>query len=103
MPCIAKIMAIRERRGRDTHPCTVALTVIGFRRVGVDPAAHISEKLRKKMEKTPNFTNFQTPKLINIGMVPVREGTTREGIFQLVFSEQNFPEITAHLDGAQRR
>ena len=27
----------------------------------------------------------------------VREGTTREGIFQLVFSEQEFPEITARL------
>ena len=33
----------------------------------------------------------------NAGTMTVREGTTRAGIFQLIFSEQQFPEITARL------
>ncbi len=47
------------------------------------------EKVLKTLEDTFN----------NAGTMWVREGTTREGIFQLVFSEQAFPEITARLEG----
>ena len=45
------------------------------------------EKVLKTLEDTFN----------NAGTMTVREGTTRAGIFQLVFSEQQFPEITARL------
>ena len=45
------------------------------------------EKVLKTLEDTFN----------NAGTMTVREGTTREGIFQLIFSEQEFPEITARL------
>ena len=46
------------------------------------------EKVLKTLEDTFN----------NAGTMTVREGTTRAGIFQLVFSEQQFPEITARLE-----
>ena len=47
------------------------------------------EKVLKTLEDTFNAA----------GTMRVREGTTREGIFQLVFSEREFPEITARLEG----
>ena len=46
------------------------------------------EKVLKTLEDTFN----------NTGTMCIREGTTREGIFQLVFSEQEFPEITERLE-----
>ena len=45
------------------------------------------EKVLKTLEDTFN----------NAGTMCIREGTTAEGIFQLVFSEQEFPEITVRL------
>ena len=45
------------------------------------------EKVLKTLEDTFN----------NTGIMRVRQGTTREGIFQFVFSEQQFPEIGARL------
>ena len=46
------------------------------------------EKVLKTLEDTFN----------NAGTMTVREGTTRQGIFQLIFSEQQFPAITARLE-----
>ena len=47
------------------------------------------EKVLKTLEEAFN----------SAGTMRVRDGTTREGIFQLVFNEQQFPEIGAKLQG----
>ena len=53
-----------------------------------NPDTEYKEKVLKTLEDTFN----------NAGTLRIREGTTREGIFQLVFSERDFPEITARLE-----
>ena len=49
------------------------------------------EKVLKTLEEAFN----------SAGTMRVRDGTTREGIFQLVFNEQQFPEIGAKLKGRE--
>ena len=56
--------------------------------LGGNPDTEYKKKVLKTLEDTFNDT----------GTMRICEGTTREGIFQLVFSEQEFPEITARLD-----
>ena len=51
---------------------------------------------RKKLERGEIRFDLETHN--NAGTMTVREGITRAGIFQLVFSEQQFPEITARLE-----
>ncbi len=46
------------------------------------------QKVLKTLEEAFNATND----------TKMREGTTRTGIFQLVFSDQEFPEISAQLN-----
>ena len=53
-----------------------------------NPDTEYKEKVLKTLEDTLN----------NAGTMRVRQGATREGIFQLVFSEQQFPEISARLE-----
>ena len=55
---------------------------------GGNPDTEYKKKILKTLEDTFN----------NTGTMRIREGATREGIFQLVFSEQEFPEITARLE-----
>ena len=50
-----------------------------------------TEYKKKVLETLENTFN-------DAGTMRVHEGETREGIFQLVFSEQEFPEITVRLD-----
>ena len=56
--------------------------------LGGNPDTEYKKKVLKTLEDTFN----------NTGTMRICEGTTREGIFQLVFSEQEFPEITARLE-----
>ena len=54
-----------------------------------NPDTEYKEKVLKTLEETFN----------NAGTMRVHDGTTREGIFQLVFSEEKFPEIGAKING----
>ena len=56
--------------------------------LGGNPDTEYKKKVLKTLENTFN----------NTGTMRICEGTTREGIFQLVFNEQEFPEITARLE-----
>ena len=56
--------------------------------LGGNPDTEYKKKVLKTLEDTFN----------NTGTMRICEGTTREGIFQLVFSEQEFPEVTARLE-----
>ena len=56
--------------------------------LGGNSDTEYKKKVLKTLEDTFN----------NTGTMRICEGTTREGIFQLVFSEQEFPEITVRLD-----
>ena len=54
-----------------------------------NPDTEYKEKVLKTLEETFN----------SAGTMRVHDGTTREGIFQLVFSEEKFPEIGAKING----
>ena len=87
------------KQGR-IYPDFVAMTreIVGVTRVlifetkGEHLGGSLDTEYKKKVLKTLEDT------FNNAGTMWVREGTTREGIFQLVFSEQEFPEITARLE-----
>ena len=74
----------REERG--------GTRVLIFETKGNHLGGNLDTEYKKKVLKTLEDT-FNAA-----GTMRVREGTTRDGIFQLVFSEQEFPEITARLD-----
>ena len=88
------------KQGR-IYPDFVAMTsefgavtrVLIFETKGEHLGGNLDTHYKKKVLKTLEAT-FNTA-----GTMRVHEGTTREGIFQLVFSEQQFPEITARLEG----
>ena len=87
------------KQGR-IYPDFVAMTreiggvtrVLIFETKGEHLGGNLDTEYKKKVLKTLEDTFNKT------GTMRIREGTTREGIFQLVFSEQDFPEITARLD-----
>ena len=87
------------KQGR-IYPDFVAMTrefegvtrVLIFETKGEHLGGNLDTEYKRKVLKTLEDT-FNNP-----GTLRVREGTTREGIFQLVFSEQEFPEITARLE-----
>ena len=87
------------KQGR-IYPDFVAMTnefggvtrVLIFETKGEHLGGNLDTEYKKKVLKTLEDT-FNTA-----GTMRVCEGTTREGIFQLVFSEQEFPEITARLE-----
>ena len=54
-----------------------------------NPDTEYKEKVLKTLEETFN----------SAGTMRVHDGTKREGIFQLVFSEEKFPEIGAKING----
>ena len=54
-----------------------------------NPDTKYKEKVLKTLEETFN----------NAGTMRVHDGTKREGIFQLVFNEEKFPEIGAKING----
>ena len=82
------------------YPDFVAMTrefegvtrVLLFDTKGEHLAGNLDTEYKKKVLKTLEDT-FNTA-----GTMRVHDGITREGIFQLVFSEQEFPEITARLE-----
>ena len=86
------------KQGR-IYPDFVAMTrefegvtrVLIFETKGEHLGGNLDTEYKRKVLKTLEDT------FNNIGTMRVREGTTREGIFQLVFSEQEFPEITVRL------
>ena len=86
------------KRGR-IYPDFVAMTrefgglirVLIFDTKGEHLGGNLDTEYKKKVLKTLENT------FNNAGTMCVREGTTRQGIFQLVFSEQQFPEITARF------
>ena len=86
------------KQGR-IYPDFVAMTreiagvtrVLIFETKGEHLGGNLDTEYKKKVLKTLEDT------FNNAGTMCVREGTTREGIFQLVFSEQAFPEITVRL------
>lgn len=86
------------KQGR-IYPDFVAMTreiagvtrVLIFETKGEHLGGNLDTEYKKKVLKTLEDT------FNNGGTMMVREGTTRAGIFQLVFSEQEFPEITARL------
>ena len=61
-------------------------------KIGEHLAGNLDTEYKKKVLKTLEDT-FNAA-----GTMRVHDGITREGIFQLVFSEQEFPEITARLE-----
>ena len=81
------------------YPDFVAMTnnVNGMTRVlifdtkGEHLAGNLDTKYKEKVLKTLEET------FNNAGTMRVHDGTKREGIFQLVFNEENFPEIGAKL------
>ena len=87
------------KQGR-IYPDFVAMTrefegvtrVLIFETKGEHLGGNLDTEYKKKVLKTLEDT------FNNAGTMWVREGATREGIFQLVFSEQEFPEITARLE-----
>ena len=87
------------KQGR-IYPDFVAMTsefggvtrVLIFETKGEHLGGNLDTHYKKKVLKTLEDT-FNTA-----GTMRVHEGTTREGIFQLVFNEQQFPEITARLE-----
>ena len=87
------------KQGR-IYPDFVAMTrefegvtrVLIFETKGEHLGGNLDTEYKKKVLKTLEDT------FNNAGTMRVREGATREGIFQLVFSEQEFPEITARLE-----
>ena len=87
------------KQGR-IYPDFVAMTrtfggvtrVLIFDTKGEHLSGNLDTEYKKKVLKTLEDT------FNNAGTMYLREGTTREGIFQLVFSEQQFPEITARLE-----
>lgn len=87
------------KQGR-IYPDFVAMTseiagvtrVLIFETKGEHLGGNLDTEYKKKVLKTLEDT------FNNAGTMCVREGTTRAGIFQLVFSEQEFPEITARLE-----
>ena len=54
-----------------------------------NPDTEYKEKVLKTLEETFN----------SAGTMRVHDGTTREGIFDLVFNEEKFPEIGAKING----
>ena len=86
------------KQGR-IYPDFVAMTrefegvtrVLIFETKGEHLGGNLDTEYKRKVLKTLEDT------FNNAGTMRVREGTTREGIFQLVFSEQEFPEITVRL------
>ena len=86
------------KQGR-IYPDFVAMTsefgdvtrVLIFETKGEHLGGNLDTEYKKKVLKTLEDT------FNNVGTMCVREGTTREGIFQLVFNEREFPEITARL------
>ena len=54
-----------------------------------NPDTKYKEKVLKTLEETFN----------SAGTMRVHDGTTREGVFDLVFSEEKFPEIGAKING----
>ncbi len=66
--------------------------VLIFDTKGEHLSGNLDTEYKKKVLKTLEDT------FNNTGTMRIREGTSREGIFQLVFSEQEFPEITARLE-----
>ena len=87
------------KQGR-IYPDFVAMTreiagvtrVLIFETKGEHLSGNLDTEYKKKVLKTLEDT------FNNAGTMRIREGTTREGIFQLVFNEQQFPEITARLE-----
>ena len=87
------------KQGR-IYPDFVAMTreiagvtrVLIFETKGEHLGGNLDTKYKEKVLKTLEDT------FNNAGTLCIREGTTREGIFQLVFSEQEFPEITTRLE-----
>ena len=87
------------KQGR-IYPDFVAMTreiegitrVLIFETKGEHLSGNLDTEYKKKVLQTLEDT------FNSAGTMRVREGTTREGIFQLVFSEQEFPEITARLE-----
>lgn len=86
------------KQGR-IYPDFVAMTrefegvirVLIFETKGEHLGGNLDTEYKRKVLQTLEDT------FNNTGTLRVREGTTREGIFQLVFSEQEFPEITVRL------
>ena len=86
------------KQGR-IYPDFVAMTrefegvtrVLIFETKGEHLGGNLDTEYKRKVLKTLEDT------FNSVGTLRVREGTTREGIFQLVFSEQEFPEITVRL------
>ena len=66
--------------------------VLIFETKGEHLGGNLDTEYKKKVLKTLEDT------FNDAGTMRVHEGETREGIFQLVFSEQDFPEITARLE-----
>ena len=101
-------IAVRQRgeyyvqgwKQRRIYPDFVAMTreiaggtrVLIFETKGEHLSGNLDTEYKEKVLKTLEDT------FNNAGTMCIREGTTREGIFQLVFNEQQFPEITARLE-----
>ena len=66
--------------------------VLIFETKGEHLGGNLDTEYKKKVLKTLEDT------FNNTGTMRICEGTTREGIFQLVFNDQAFPEITARLE-----
>jgi len=77
--------------GAMTREIAGVTRVLMFEAKGEHLGGNLDTEYKKKVLKTLEDT------FNNAGTMCVREGTTREGIFQLVFSEQAFPEITVRL------
>ena len=76
-----------------TNEVNGMIRVLIFDTKGEHLAGNLDTKYKEKVLKTLEDT------FNNAGAMRVHDGTTRQGIFQLVFNEHEFSEIGAKLRG----